>query len=155
MTVNYVAYWAHTFFGQADDPVITTVRVASASPDTDGRFHVELPDLAQDPIAGAPGNEGTFQFQARNRLTGDLMGRLVPTVARAKMGGRKVELSIGRDRILSVPVAAKNLYQWTRSQIGRRGGMRTALTVERLDLSKNRRGDNLVANRCIHHQVVE
>jgi hypothetical protein len=88
--VNYVAYWAHEFFGVRDG-LITTMRVGEATPDADGQFRVALPDLSQDPIASAKSHPGVFQFWARERTTGNLLAELVPAESKARFGSLRIE----------------------------------------------------------------
>jgi hypothetical protein len=44
----YTAFWAQEFFG-IKDGFVTEVQVASAEPDNNGEFEMEIPDFAADP----------------------------------------------------------------------------------------------------------
>jgi hypothetical protein len=89
--VNYVPYWASNFFELGDD-LITTIPVVTAVPDADGRFQVNLPAFSPDPSASA-----VFQFWARERSTGNLLGELVPQESRSKFGGLQIEAGYPRE----------------------------------------------------------
>ncbi len=47
LVVNYMAFWAHEFFGITDG-IVTEFRLATVSPDENGMFQVNLPDLSAD-----------------------------------------------------------------------------------------------------------
>ena len=47
LTITYMALWAHEFFGITDGPV-AEIRLATVSPDANGRFQVNLPDFSAD-----------------------------------------------------------------------------------------------------------
>jgi hypothetical protein len=47
LSVHYMAFWASSFFGVKDGPVID-FEVATATPDLDGNFRVEIPDFSAD-----------------------------------------------------------------------------------------------------------
>jgi hypothetical protein len=88
--VNYVAYWAQTFFGPGAGPLVTTLPVGVTSPDANGKFRVSLPDFSQDPTASSPDHEGTFQFQVREKSTGNLLAQLVPGELKARSRGLRI-----------------------------------------------------------------
>lgn len=77
MRVGYLATWKCDYFGLIDcmlgaDPVI------SVSLDRNGRFEVELPDFANDPVIASFGDKGAFLFDIRDKKTGNIMYRLRP-----------------------------------------------------------------------------
>jgi len=47
LEIRYVAFWASRFFGVADG-MVTEFQVATATPDLDGNFRVDIPDFSAD-----------------------------------------------------------------------------------------------------------
>jgi hypothetical protein len=47
--LDYVGSWSPRFFGFGDGPALM-IHIADAVPDQDGRFAVEVPDFARDPV---------------------------------------------------------------------------------------------------------
>ena len=76
---NYLAMWAHEFFGIYDGP-LTTIRLGSVRLDPDGRFEITLPDLYQQSIL----RDGQIQFILRDRETKNIIGFLRPAEATPK-----------------------------------------------------------------------
>jgi hypothetical protein len=60
LVVEYMAYWAHGFFGITDG-IVTEFRVASVSPDSNGVFQVQLPYFSSDVAASSP-REASFRL---------------------------------------------------------------------------------------------
>jgi hypothetical protein len=75
--INYMAYWAHGFFGIADGPV-TTFRLARVTPDGGGAFQVLLPNFTKDVTTESFHRNAGLQFIARERDTGNIVFFLVP-----------------------------------------------------------------------------
>jgi hypothetical protein len=76
LVVDYMAYWAHGFFGIADG-MVTRFRLATVSPDSDGVFHVELPYFSTDVADFSSPRRATFSLMLRdsktwNRIASDL-----------------------------------------------------------------------------------
>lgn len=71
--VLYLPMWSHRFFGISDGAV-RTFRVATAFPDGNGRFHVNLPDLSKQKL----GN-GVFQFVLRQATKKNIIAFLEPS----------------------------------------------------------------------------
>jgi hypothetical protein len=96
MTVQarYVARWAQAFLG-VDDTVATSFPVGDAADlPVDGHFRLVLPDLAQDPLAGAPDHPGELRIYARNKISGLPVSQLISTnlqIAKTKTGGFAVQ----------------------------------------------------------------
>jgi hypothetical protein len=94
LQARYIARWAHGFLGLADDSVLVIPVGDSAGISADGRFRLSVPDLARDPLAGAPGAAGEIQIWAEDKTTNDLLAQLIPTdrrMAMTRMGGLKVQ----------------------------------------------------------------
>jgi hypothetical protein len=92
MTVQarYVARWAQRFLG-LDDTIATGFPVGDAADlPVDGHFRLDVPDLSQDPLAGAPDHAGELRIYARNKISGLPVAQLIPTdlqIAKTKTGG--------------------------------------------------------------------
>jgi hypothetical protein len=72
LVVDYMAYWAHEFFGFADGPV-TEFQLAAVSPDSDGNFQVELPYFLPD-VADSPSQrKAGLSLTLRDAKTGNLI----------------------------------------------------------------------------------
>ena len=67
LVVDYMAYWAHGFFGITDG-MVTEFRVASISPDSNGVFHVQLPYFSSDVAPSSP-KEASFRLMLRDSKT--------------------------------------------------------------------------------------
>lgn len=70
---NYLAMWAHEFFGIYDGPV-TTIPLGSVRLDRDGRFEITVPDLYKKPIL----RDGGIQFILRDPETKNIVALLRP-----------------------------------------------------------------------------
>jgi len=68
LVVNYMAYWAHGFFGIADG-FVTEFRLATVSPDTNGVFQVELPYFIADDEASPSRRRAGFWLMLRDSKT--------------------------------------------------------------------------------------
>lgn len=75
--INYLAFWAHGFFGIVDG-MVTEIPVATAVPDADGFFQVQLPDFGIDPIASRPDRDGAFHLLLREAETWNIVADLEP-----------------------------------------------------------------------------
>jgi hypothetical protein len=70
----YDAFWSHSFFGMADGAVVSFA-VATSDVAADGRFLLNLPDLASDPVVEAFG-QGRFRLIGRDGRTGNIVYRI-------------------------------------------------------------------------------
>ena len=61
LVVEYMAYWAHGFYGITDG-MVTEFRVASVSPDSNGVFQVQLPHLTSDFGVSSPKERASFRL---------------------------------------------------------------------------------------------
>jgi hypothetical protein len=68
LVVNYMAYWAHGFFGIADG-LVTEFRLATVSPDANGVFQVELPYFSADDEASPSRRRAGFWLMLRDSKT--------------------------------------------------------------------------------------
>ena len=75
--INYMAYWAHDFFGIADGAV-ATFHLGRVTPDEDGAFQVPIPNFTKDVVTDSFHRNAGLQFIARERDTGNLVSLLVP-----------------------------------------------------------------------------
>jgi hypothetical protein len=93
LQAKYVARWAQAFFG-IDRAILTEIPVGVvAEPSVEGRFDLSIPDLLNDPVAGAPDHPGDLQIWARDKVTGAIIAQLVPTgpaTLKTPMGGLKI-----------------------------------------------------------------
>jgi|SRR5579872_4947758 len=94
LQVSYVARWAQSFFGFGNG-IVTSIPVGGgAYPSQDGRFRMSVPDLSQDPLAGAPDHPGELQIWARDKTSDDIVAQLTPAgpqVIKVQMGGLKIQ----------------------------------------------------------------
>jgi hypothetical protein len=85
--ISLTAPWAMVFFGYADG-IVPTFHITSVTPGDDGSFRVQLPDLTRDPVTSSFGSgHATLAFAAREKRTGNSLGRLEPTDARDNQFG--------------------------------------------------------------------
>jgi len=93
LKANYVARWAQSFLELGND-ILTTFPVGDAAyPSPDGRFRLSVPDLSQDPLAGAPDHAGEIQIWASDKTTDRLIAQLIPVglgLMTTRMGGLKI-----------------------------------------------------------------
>jgi hypothetical protein len=89
---RYIARWAQAFLG-VDDALATSFPVgATADFSADGFFTVTIPDLSEDPLAGAPTRPAELQILAKGKVTGAPVAQLVPVKPPAtKFGGLPVQ----------------------------------------------------------------
>ncbi|MGC9969675.1 MAG: hypothetical protein ABSE56_03690 [Bryobacteraceae bacterium] len=90
VAISYAAYWAHGFFG-IKDGMVTMIPVATAVPDAEGFFQVQLPDFGRDPIAARADREGAFLFWLREAKAGNIITDLEPSDFRAGAGGLRIQ----------------------------------------------------------------
>lgn len=93
LQTKYLPRWAQPFLG-LDGTIFTTIPVGeTAYLSAEGRFRLVIPDLSQDPLAGAPDHPGELQIWANDEITGVAVAKLVPAddrSIRTEMGGLKV-----------------------------------------------------------------
>lgn len=68
LAFHYVAYWAHGFFGISDG-IVTEFELATASPDSDGVFQVNLPYLCATSPDSSPESRATLRLSLRDSKT--------------------------------------------------------------------------------------
>ena len=94
LQAKYVARWAQSFFGLGDG-LVTSIPVGDvADVSADGRFRLSVPDLSQDPLAGAPDHPGELQIWARDKASEDIVAQLIPAgpqVIKVRMGGLRIQ----------------------------------------------------------------
>jgi hypothetical protein len=94
LQAKYVARWAQSFFGFGDG-IITSIPVGGvAYLSADGHFRLSVPNLSQDPLAGAPDHPGELQIWARDKNSDDIVAQLIPLgphVTKVRMGGLKIQ----------------------------------------------------------------
>jgi hypothetical protein len=74
IVIRYMAYWSHEFFGIADGPV-SSFEIAKATPASDGRFEIDLPDFAQDRTSTTFTRPADFQLTLRDSKTWNPIAR--------------------------------------------------------------------------------
>jgi len=79
LEVDYMAYWAHEFFGIMDGPVFE-IRLGPVSLDDDGMFRVDLPDFdLESPESAAFKPSASFRLRLRDAKTGNpIIDNLIP-----------------------------------------------------------------------------
>jgi hypothetical protein len=118
LQAKYLARWAQPFLG-LDDSIGTSIPVGDvAYPSADGHFRLAIPDLSQDPLAGAPDHPGEIQIWAKDETSEVIVAQLVPTdpqPMKTRMGGLKV-----RNEYLSEIVFAPcpTSSAWAHNRIG-------------------------------------
>jgi hypothetical protein len=94
LQAKYVARWAQPFLGLGNG-IVTSIPVGSvAYPSADGRFRLSVPDLSQDPLAGASDHPGELQIWVRDKTSNDILAQLIPSgtqVIKVRMGGLKIQ----------------------------------------------------------------
>lgn len=75
--IGFVEHWLCDYFGLADC-FGGTQSVMSVALDKDGRFKVDLPDFASDPVIASFGYRGEFLFDIRDKKTGRILYNLRP-----------------------------------------------------------------------------
>ena len=73
MEISYEADWDHRFFGIGDG-FVTSFQIATAIPEDDGRFEVELPDFFKQADLG----KGSLLFLLRKKVGGNIIATLKP-----------------------------------------------------------------------------
>lgn len=73
--VQYVAPWAHQFFGITDGPIMR-LDVGSVSLEPDGVFVIDLPGFASDPVSSNSHGESYFELAVRDKKTGNIRASL-------------------------------------------------------------------------------
>lgn len=94
LQVKYVARWATTFLGLADQIVVDIPVGDGVYLPAEGYFRLPVPELSKDPLAGKPDRPGEFQIWARDGKTGDLLALLTPlepAAMRTRKGGLRIE----------------------------------------------------------------
>ena len=93
LRAEYIARWAQPFLGLGES-IVTSIPVGGvAIPSADGRFRLTIPDLSQDPLAGASDHPGELQIWARDETSDAIVAKLIPAgppSSKTKMGGLKV-----------------------------------------------------------------
>jgi hypothetical protein len=93
LQVKYVARWARTFLGLADDLVVDIPVGDGVYLPAEGLFRLSVPDLLWDELAGAPDHPGEFQVWAKDGTSGDLLALLTPfepAAMQTRMGGLRI-----------------------------------------------------------------
>jgi hypothetical protein len=77
--IRLVGRWGLDFFGIGDG-IEPTFHIASLTPDNNGSFRGQLPDLNQDVLINSVGsNKAAFSFAVREKSTQNTLGMLQPT----------------------------------------------------------------------------
>jgi len=104
LEARYLARWAQRFLG-LDDDLITAIPVGDvAELSADGRFRLVLPDLSQDPLAGAPDHAGEVRIYAKDKKSEALVAQLIPTglpLITTRMGGLRAQSAYPADPLFT------------------------------------------------------
>lgn len=96
LEAQYVAGWAQSFL-RLPGGIVTTIPVGDAADvAADGRFRLSVPDLSQDPLAGAADHPGELRILAKDKAGRELVAQLIPTGPHAnatRMGGLKIQVA--------------------------------------------------------------
>ncbi len=75
--VGYGEEWLCGYFGLFDC-LTGTFPITSVDIDENGRFYIDLPDFASDPVIASFGDNGSFRFFLRDKKSGNILYRLQP-----------------------------------------------------------------------------
>lgn len=91
LSVTYMAYWAHGFYG-IKDGFVTQFHVASISLDTNGMFRLDLPYFSED--AGAPSSQerSSFRLTLRDSKTWNPITLLQPDMSEYRTGNHSLRI---------------------------------------------------------------
>jgi hypothetical protein len=105
--VKYVARWAERFLGLGDGIVTDIPLGVTQGASANGAFPLSVPDLFEDPLAGAGDHPGEIQFWGRNPASGKIVAQIIPTdrLLRTRMGGLRIRKQYP-DPIEFVPCSA-------------------------------------------------
>jgi hypothetical protein len=87
--VRYLGFWAHTFLGIFDGPVLT-FHFGKAVVEPDGSFRLALPNMAQAVDPPFQTNEDWLEVLVRDSKTGNILAELEPPAALALYGHLKI-----------------------------------------------------------------
>jgi hypothetical protein len=106
----YVARWASSFLGIADE-IVTLIPIGETNDiSASGGFRLSLPDLSHDALAGSPERLGEIQIWAREADTGKIVAQLIPVGPKVRetiAGGLKIQDAY-LSEIVFAPCAANN-----------------------------------------------
>lgn len=68
LTITFMAFWAHEFFGIMDG-MVTELRLATVSLDANGRFQVDLPDFTSDTTTSSFRQNASLRLVLRDSQT--------------------------------------------------------------------------------------
>jgi len=89
--VNYIAPWAHEFFGIADGAAMS-IMIASITAGRDGSFRLHLPDFSKDPLYATLEKNAELHFYVRERSSGNLVAELKgPDSLTSPSGGMRID----------------------------------------------------------------
>jgi hypothetical protein len=107
LQARYVARWAQSFLG-LDDEIVTFIPIGETTDiSSSGEFHLSLPDLSQDALAGSPDHPGELQIWARDVGSGRIAAQLIPDGSKTRMGGFPIQ-DLYPSKIVFTPCAANN-----------------------------------------------
>ena len=92
LVVDYMAYWAHGFFGIGDG-FVTEFRLATVSPDANRVFQVELPYFSADDEASPSRRRAGFWLMLRDSKTWNHIAfNLEPEVPELRLEGHSLRI---------------------------------------------------------------
>jgi hypothetical protein len=92
LIIIYVAYWSHKFFGIVDGAVVD-FRLASASPDSNGMFQVDLPQFGADAAPSASELRASLHLILRDAKTwNSIASNLEPEVPEFRSEDRSLRI---------------------------------------------------------------
>jgi hypothetical protein len=106
----YVARWASSFLGIADE-IVTLIPIGETNDiSASGGFRLSLPDLSHDALAGSPEHSGEIQIWAREAATDKIVAQLIPVgpeTGETMVGGLKIQAAYPSETVFA-PCAANN-----------------------------------------------
>lgn len=103
--INLSAPWGMGFFG-IEDGAVPSFHIAHVTPNEDGSFRVQLPNLVHDVSSSNPRLPSTFRFVAREKSTGNSLGMLFPADAKSnQFGGLRLRARYSGEVLFSIQKA--------------------------------------------------
>jgi hypothetical protein len=86
LVVNLTAPWGMKFFG-IEDGIVPSFHITTVTPSADGSFHARLPNFFHDATSSDAKLPSTFRLVAREKQTGNNLGKLLPADAKSNQSG--------------------------------------------------------------------
>ena len=100
LRIDYLQEWQCAYFG-LPDCMVDASTVTSGYLDKNGRFAVDLPDFASDPIIASLGDPGSFRFFLCDKKSGNIRYALQPENGRKSFYDIRVASSYPTEQIFT------------------------------------------------------